>query len=61
MTTTKQMYRKIYNAENTDGYTQAELDALNEEIEARLAEIDPLDYEARNAEIKRHQDEVARR
>jgi hypothetical protein len=55
------MERKIYTFENTENYTQAELDALNAEIEARLAEIDPMDYDARNAAIKRHADEVAQR
>jgi hypothetical protein len=51
---------KYYTPDNTSGYTQAELDALNAELDARLTALEPHTdawYEA----IHRHNDEVAGR
>ena len=55
-----------YRMDNTTGYTQAELDALNDELEGLLADLaastdgnhTPDDVDAL---IKRQQDDVARR
>jgi hypothetical protein len=55
-----------YRFDNTDGYTQAELDALNAELAGLLDDLaastdgnpDPDDVQAL---IKRHNDDVARR
>jgi hypothetical protein len=47
--------------DNTTGYTQAELDALNAELAERLAEIDPDDTDARAEAEKAFADEVSRR
>jgi hypothetical protein len=44
-----------------EGYTQAEMDALNAEWAARAAEFGPDDIEARNEALKAFCDEVAQR
>lgn len=49
-----------YTEDNTQGYTQEELDALNAELGALLSEIEPH-TDAWYAVIKRHNDDVARR
>lgn len=52
----------MFTADNTTGYTQAELDALNAEFAARLAAagVEPGSDEAHEME-KAFADEVARR
>lgn len=50
-----------YTMDNTEGYTAAELAALNVELAARLAQIDPDDVDARAEAEKAFHDEVARR
>ena len=55
-----------YTMDNTEGYTQAELDALNAELHTLLADLasstdgNPSPDEV-SALIKRHNDDVARR
>lgn len=49
-----------YRDDNTEGYTQSELDALNAELEQRLTDIEP-DSDEYHETIKRHADEVSRR
>ena len=51
----------MFTTGNTDGYTQAMLDALNAELAGRLAAIDPDDIDARAEAEKSFADEVARR
>ena len=51
----------MFTTDNTDGYTQAQLDALNAELTAHLATIDPEDTDAREQAEKAFADEVARR
>lgn len=51
----------LFTIENTTGYTQAELAALNTELAVRLAEIDPDNIEARIEAEKAFADEVSRR
>jgi hypothetical protein len=51
----------MFTTDNTEGYTQAQLDALNAELVARLAAIDPTDTDARDDAEKAFSDEVARR
>lgn len=51
----------MFTRDNTEGYTQAELDALNAELAQRLAAIDPDDTEARAEAEKAFADEVSRR
>jgi hypothetical protein len=46
--------------DNTTGYTQEELDALNAELEGLLQGLEPYS-DAWYAATKRHGDEVARR
>jgi hypothetical protein len=46
---------------NTEGYTDAELAALNAELAERLAAIDPDDIEALQDAEKAFADEVSRR
>lgn len=54
------MTSKHYRDDNTEGYTQAELDALNAELNARLVGIEPGSDEWHET-VQRHADEVARR
>ena len=56
MTTTR-----AFTTENTTGYTQQELDALNAELVERLAGIDPDDIDARQEVEKAFADEVSHR
>ena len=49
-----------YTQDNTDGYTPAQLDALNAELDALLSGIEPH-TDAWYAVIKRHGDDVAQR
>ena len=51
----------MFTADNTTGYTQEELDALNTELTERLDMIDPNDTDAREEAEKAFADEVARR
>ncbi len=51
----------MFATDNTEGYTQAQLDALNAELATRLAAIDPSDTDAREEAEKAFNDEVARR
>lgn len=53
--------RIVFTTDNTTGYTQAELDALNAELAQRLSEIDPDDVEARWDAEKAFADEVSHR
>jgi hypothetical protein len=50
-----------FNTDNTEGYTAAELDALNAELAVRLAEIDQDDTYALIAAEQAFADEVAGR
>lgn len=50
----------MYTNENTQGYTQEELDQLNAELAARLEGVEP-GTDAWHEIVKRHADEVARR
>ena len=55
-----------YTQENTSGYTQPELDILNDELEALLGDLasstdDNPSPDEVDALIKRHADDVARR
>jgi hypothetical protein len=53
------MSKNWFTLENTEGYTQAELDVLNVELESRLVGIeDPFE---RNQISKQFSDEVSRR
>lgn len=49
-----------YTQDNTEGYTQEQLDALNTELEARLVGLEPH-TDAWYAAIHTHHDEVAGR
>jgi hypothetical protein len=51
----------MFTPENTTGYTADQLAALNAELDARLAAIDPHDADARAAAEKAFSDEVAQR
>lgn len=51
----------MFTLDNTEGYTQAELNALNAELQTRLAGIDPEDVEMRQQVEKSFADEVSRR
>lgn len=51
----------MFTTDNTEGYSQAELDALNKELLERLANVDQNDVEALEAAQKSFHDEVARR
>lgn len=51
----------MFTTDNTEGYTQAQLDALNAELAERLAAIDPNDTDARFNAEQAFSDEVARR
>ncbi len=51
----------MFTMDNTTGYTQQELDALNAELAQRLAAIDPDDVEARQDAEKAFADEVSGR
>ena len=50
-----------FTLDNTEGYTQVELDALNLELARRLASIDETDTDARDEAEKEFADEVSRR
>lgn len=50
-----------FTTDNTEGYTAAELAALNAELAERLATIPADDTDARDAAEKAFADEVARR
>ena len=50
----------MFTMQNTEGYSQAQLDFLNAELAARLAEIDPDDIDARIQAEKAFDDEVGR-
>lgn len=50
----------MFTQENTDGYTDSELDALNEELSERLADLEPGSDEYQQVEKAFH-DEVSRR
>lgn len=50
----------MFTMENTEGFTQAQLDFLNAELAERLAEIDPDDTDARQRAEKAFSDEVGR-
>jgi len=50
-----------FTADNTSGYTPAELAALNAELAAKLATLVPDDTDARAEAEKAFHDEVARR
>lgn len=58
--------QQSYRPDNTSGYTQAELDAFNEELQGLLADLaastdgDPTPDDV-EALVKRHADDVARR
>ena len=52
---------RMFTADNTEGYTAAELAALNAELAARLASIPESDAEARAEAEKAFHDEIARR
>lgn len=49
-----------FTLENTEGYTRAELDVLNDELAARLAGIDETSPDFFE-EVKAFRDEVSRR
>ena len=49
-----------YRDDNTEGYTQAQLDALNAELDGRLDGIEPGSDEWHET-VSQHADEVARR
>lgn len=50
-----------FSLDNTEGYTQAELDTLNAELIERLAAVDPDDTDLRAQVEKSFADEVSRR
>lgn len=50
----------MFTQENTEGYSDSELDALNEELAERLADLEPGNDEYQQAEKAFH-DEVSRR
>jgi hypothetical protein len=50
----------MFTQQNTEGYTDQELDALNAELEERLADLDPSSDEYQQTE-KAFYDEVSRR
>jgi hypothetical protein len=50
-----------FSQDNTTGYTDAELAALNDELAARLAAVDPDDIEARQQIEKAFADAVSGR
>lgn len=50
-----------FTTDNTTGYTQAQLDALNAELAAILAAIDSDDTDARHEAEKAFADQVSRR
>jgi hypothetical protein len=50
-----------FTPDNTEGYTQEELGALNRELDDVLNEIEEDDLDARYAAEKAFADEVARR
>ena len=62
---TKQKEEKMkmnrFTQQTTDGYTDAELDALNAELAARLSSIDPDDTDALTAAEKEFAHEVTKR
>jgi hypothetical protein len=51
---------EMFTQQNTDGYTDQELDALNAELVERLADLDPGSDDYQQAEKEFH-DEVSRR
>jgi hypothetical protein len=51
----------MFTRDNTSGYTEAELAALNVELATVLAAIDPDDTDARERAEKAFADEVSRR
>jgi hypothetical protein len=51
----------MFTVDNTTGYTQAQIDALNAELAARLAHIDENDIALRQQIEQTFADEVARR
>jgi hypothetical protein len=51
----------MFTPDNTEGYTAAQLAALNTELAQRLADIDPNDLRALDAAEKAFADEVAQR
>ena len=51
----------MFTADNTEGYTQADLDALNAELAERLSTINPDDIDARADAEKAFHDEIAGR
>jgi len=53
--------KMAFTTENTEGYTAAQLAALNAELAARLAEIPADDTDARMEVEKAFSDEVSRR
>ena len=50
----------MFTQENTEGYTDSELDALNEELAERLGDLEPGSDDYQQAE-KSFSDEVSRR
>ena len=50
-----------FTSENTQGYTDAELDALNDEMDEIMSMIDPDDIDAQNEAEKAFKDKVAAR
>lgn len=50
----------MFTQQNTDGYTQSELDALNLELAERLTDLEPGSDEYQQAEKAFH-DEVSKR
>lgn len=49
-----------FTMENTEGYSQAQLDFLNSEMAIRLAEVDPNDTDALRRAEKAFSDDVGR-
>lgn len=49
----------MFTMQNTDGYTQRELDALNAELAERMANVEWWDTDRRNEIEKAFSDEVA--
>jgi hypothetical protein len=55
------MNRIYWREDNTEGHSEAEVDALEEELQARLATLGECTEDERQAVIKQFADEVARR
>ena len=51
----------MFRDDNTEGYTAAQLAALNAELAARIAHLDALDTDGAHEIARAFSDEVARR